>query len=175
VALQVAVTAPERVGALVLMEPLLGFALAPETAAYVGAAAGRAMPLFAAGDHEGALDSWLLDAFGPGYRAELDRALPGAWSTAVVDAPTVFGGEVPALQQWAFDLEDLAQIQAPTLSVVSSAAYWTGFRETHEQLVSRIAGCEGTMVPVPSHLLQIADPQAVAEPVSGFLRRHPFT
>lgn len=175
VALQIAVSAPDRVGGLVLMEPLLGFLLAPGTADYVNATAATAVPRFMAGDHAGALDAWLNGAFGPGYRDVLDRTLPGAWDQAVQDAPAAFGSEMPALQDWPFGPGDLAAIRAPTLSVVSSATYWNGFRETHEALRHRIPDCEAAVVPVHSHLLQIADPGSVAGPVAAFLRRYPVT
>jgi len=174
VALEAARTAPDRVGALVLMEPLLGFVLAPATADYVSGAAAVAVPRFAAGDHAGALDAWLLGAFGAGYRDVLDRALPGSWEQAVTDAPTAFGSEMPALQAWPFGPSDLARIQAPTLSVVNSGTYWSGFRETHDALLSGIAGAVGAVLPAPSHLLQIADPRPVAEVVADFLRGHPL-
>ncbi|MFD2093589.1 alpha/beta fold hydrolase [Blastococcus deserti] len=174
VALQVAAAAPDRVGALVLMEPLLGFTLSPEAAAGVTDAAATAMPLFASGDSAGALDAWLLGAFGPGYRDVLDRALPGAWERAVADAPAAFGSEIPSLQGWAFGPPDLARVRAPTLSVVNTGTYWGGFRETHEALLSGVPGAEGAVVPVASHLLQIADPGPVAAVVADFLHRHPL-
>lgn len=174
VALQFAVSQPQRLGALVLMEPLLGFLLRPETAAYVGAAAAEAVPRFAAGDHAGALDVWLNGAFGPGFRDVLDRALPGAWETAVADAPTAFATELPALQEWPFGPDDLGSIHIPTLSVVNSGTYWPGFRETHAALLDRLPDAEGVEVSVDSHLLQIAEPAPVADAVAGFLRRHPL-
>jgi 3-oxoadipate enol-lactonase len=175
VALQVAASAPDRVGGLVLMEPLLGFLLTPATADGVTATAATAVPRFMAGDHEGALDAWLVSAFGAGYRDVLDRTLPGAWDQAVQDAPAAFGSELPALQGWPYGPADLAAVRSPTLSVVSSATYWNGFRETHEALLQRIPDCEAAVVPVHSHLLQIADPGSVARPVAAFLRRYPVT
>jgi pimeloyl-ACP methyl ester carboxylesterase len=175
VAMQVAVTAPERVAGLVLMEPLLGFLLSPATADHVTATAAAAVPRFLAGDHAGALDEWLRGAFGTGYREVLDRALPGAWDQAVRDAPTAFGSEMPALQAWPFGTRDLAAITSPAFSVVSSATYWDGFRETHAALLAGMRDCEGAVVPVGSHLLQLADPWPVADAVAGFLRRYPVT
>lgn len=104
----------------------------------------------------------------------LDRALPGAWETAVTDARTAFGVEVPSLQEWPFGAADLSHVRAPTLSLVNSGTYWPGFRETHDVLLARIPRCEGAVVAVTSHLLQIADPGPVAERVADFLRRHPL-
>jgi pimeloyl-ACP methyl ester carboxylesterase len=175
VALQVALTAPARVGSLVLMEPLLAFALDPAAAAFVAAAAQAAMPRFFAGDRAGALDAWLTPAFGPGFRAVLDRSLPGAWQRAIEDADTAFGVEVPALQSWPVDGADLARLRPPTLSVVHTGDRWRGFDQIHSYLLAHVPGCEGTAVDVSSHLLQIQDAGAVAAPVADFLARHPLS
>jgi len=151
------------------------WALSEDSAAFFGATAGRAIPLFAAGDHAGALDAFLTGAFGPGYRRALDRALPDAWSTAVKDAPTAFAVELPAVQQWDVGRDDLGRARVPTLSVVINEPRWPGFGETHAALQDAIPGCEGIVVDVGSHLLQVADPGRVAAVVSAFLARHPLT
>jgi pimeloyl-ACP methyl ester carboxylesterase len=101
VALELALSAPERVRGLVLLEPLLPFALAPDTAQYVSQAAEAAYPRYERGDRAGALDARLSGAFGPGYRRLLERALPGAFEQAVRDADAPFAVEVPSLQTWA--------------------------------------------------------------------------
>ena len=174
VALQATLDAPERVGSLTLMEPLLGFALEPEAAAVVMAAAQAALPRFHAGDRAGALDAWLTPAFGPGYREVLDRRLPGAWQRAVDDADTSFGVEVPSLQTWPVQAADLARLRVPTLSLSHSQDAWPGFAQTHGYLLAHVPGCEGATVDLPSHLLQIYDPAAVAGPLGAFLARHPL-
>jgi pimeloyl-ACP methyl ester carboxylesterase len=93
VALEVAISAADRVRSLVLMEPLLAFALTPDTARYVAEAAEVAVPLYQRGDPAGAVDAWLSRAFGPGYRDPLERTLPGALDQATRDsaaAPTLW-------------------------------------------------------------------------------------
>jgi pimeloyl-ACP methyl ester carboxylesterase len=174
VAIQAALDSPERVGTLALLEPLLGFALDPVAAAFVADTAQAALPRFAAGDHEGALDAWLTGAFGPGFRAVLDRSLPGSWTTAVRDAGTAFGVELPALQAWRVGPDDLGRLGVPTLSLVHSGDRWPGFEQIHRHLIASIPGCEAAVVDVPSHLLHMADPGAVAEPLAAFLGRHPI-
>jgi 3-oxoadipate enol-lactonase len=175
IALHVAVLAPERVGTLSLLDPLVPWALSQDSAAFFGATAATAIPLLAAGDHAGALNAFLTGAFGPGFHPALDRALPHAWPTAVHDAPTAFGVELPAVQQWNVDRDGLAGVRAPTLLVTNNEPRWPGFAETHEALLDAIPGCQGIVVAVGSHLLQIADPRAVAAVVSAFLTRHPLT
>ena len=169
VAVEMTLSHPERVASLTLMEPLLGFFLGPDATAFVTAAAERALPLFAAGDAAAALDAWLTGAFGLGFRAVLERRLPGSWAQAITDAGTSFGIELPALQQWPCGPTDLGRIAVPALSVVHLPDAWPGFAQIHHGLLDHIPGCQGRTVTLPSHLLQIADPQPVAEAVAGFL------
>ena len=172
VAIQAALDAPERVATLTVMEPLLGFALDPAASAFVAAAAQEAIPRFMSGDAAGALDVWLAAAFGSGFRPVLDEALPGAWTTAVDDAATAFGVELPALQAWTVGRDELRKITVPTLSLVHVADDWPGFAQIHDILLTVVPGCEGAEVDVPTHLLHIADPSAVARPLAQFLARH---
>jgi 3-oxoadipate enol-lactonase len=175
VALQLAVTAPQRVGSLVLLEPLLGFALSSVSAAFIGETAQAAVPRFQSGDAAGAVEIWLTAAFGPGFRAVMERRLPGSWQQAVDDAATVFGVELPALQNWSVGPDDLDRLRVPTLSVVHTGDSWPGFEETHAFLLARVADAEGAALDLSSHLLQILDPHPIAEAVAAFLRRHPLT
>jgi pimeloyl-ACP methyl ester carboxylesterase len=99
----------------------------------------------------------------------LDQSLPEAWAQAVRDAGTAFGVELAALQGWPREATDLENIRTPTLSVVHPDANWPGFGQIQDGLLGRVPGCTGTTVDVPSHLLQIAEPTAVAEAVAPFL------
>jgi pimeloyl-ACP methyl ester carboxylesterase len=168
VALEVARRRPERVGRLVLLEPPLGFALSQPTLAVLLSTAGEAIPRFAAGDHAGAVAVWLDGAFGPGWQAPLEQAVPGAVAQATKDAATAFGIEVPALQTWPFGPPDLAAIGAPMLSVAHEDA-WAGFVEVHQALV--VAGAKAALLPVRSHLLQVLQPAMVAGAIGAFLNR----
>ena len=98
VALQLALDAPGVVHSLALLEPALmvgasaqGYreSLARGVARYREAGAAVVVDEF-------------LRARWPSYRAELDRALPGAFAQAVADAGTTFEVELPALSDWAF-------------------------------------------------------------------------
>lgn len=171
IALEVALTAPERVRGLVLMEPLLVFALRPETAQFVADTAAVALPRYHAGDAAGAVEAWLNGAFGPGFREPLERALPGAFEQAVRDADAAFAIEVPSLPAWPRGPEALRRVTAPALSVVNEGATWPGFRETHDALLAWLPRAEGVVVPVGSHLLQIEEPAPVAAAIGGFLGR----
>jgi pimeloyl-ACP methyl ester carboxylesterase len=169
VALELAISAPERVRSLVLMEPLLAFALAPDAARYVAEAAEVALPLYQRGNPAGAVDAWLSRAFGPGYREVLERALPGALDRAIHDADAAFAVEMPSLQPWPRGPEDLRRIGTRALSVVNASSDWPGFRETHEALLAWLPNIEAAVVPDCGHLLQIEQPALVAAAVGDFL------
>jgi pimeloyl-ACP methyl ester carboxylesterase len=166
VALEVARQAPQRVGRLVLMEPPLGFALSEAALGVMLATAGAAVPRFMAGDHAGAVTTWLDGAFGPGWQEPLERAIPGAVAQATSDAAAAFGSEVPALQSWQFGPAELAALDTPMLSIVHEDA-WPGFIEVHRVLVTN--GAEAAVLPVRSHLLQMLAPEAVSRAIAAFL------
>jgi hypothetical protein len=128
--------------------------------------AGEAIPRFAAGDHAGAVTGWLDGAFGPGWQAPLEQALPGAVAQATKDAAAAFGIEVPSLQTWPFGPPDLDAIGAPMLSVAHEDA-WAGFVEVHQALVA--AGAQPALLPIRSHLLQVLQPDVVADTIASFL------
>jgi pimeloyl-ACP methyl ester carboxylesterase len=172
VAIEMALTEPQRVASLTLMEPLVGFLLTPDAAAFVADAAQVALPRFASGDPAGALDAWLTGAFGPGFREVLDRNLPGAWDQAINDAEAAFGVELNALQQWSVGPADLERISVPTLSLLHVGDDWIGFGQIHEGLLGRVPGCREATVDLGSHLLQIADARLVAEAVAPFIADH---
>ena len=172
VAIDIALHDPSRVTSLALLEPLLGFLLEPEAAAFVAATAAVALPQFAAGEREQALQTWLSAAFGADFRPVVEQRLPGAWEQAVRDTETSFGVELAALQEWPVGPEDLTRIEMPALSVVHSGKDWVGFVQTHDALVSRLPDCRGATVDLGSHLLQVADPTPVAEALSDFLQGH---
>jgi pimeloyl-ACP methyl ester carboxylesterase len=173
VALEAALTAPERVATLALLEPLLGFAVAPATAQFVLDTAAESYRRLGEGDPAGAVDGWLTAAFDPGYREILEGALPGAFRQAVRDAEAPFAVEVPSLRGWPRGPEDLRRVTQPALSVRGADGTWPGFRETHQALCSWLPYGEGLLVPAATHLLQMANPRAVAEGLAGFLARHP--
>ncbi|HWT24134.1 MAG TPA: alpha/beta fold hydrolase [Solirubrobacteraceae bacterium] len=171
IALELALAAPHRVRRLVIMEPLLLFALSAASAQVVMDVAAVALPRFEQGDHAGALDAWLTGAFGEGYRAILEAALPGAFDQAVTDAPAAFGVEIPALQSWPRGLEDLRRITPPALVVMNAGPSWPGFAETQAALLDRLPHAEGAVVPCRTHLLQMEDPAPVAAAIAGFVAR----
>jgi pimeloyl-ACP methyl ester carboxylesterase len=117
------------------------------------------------------VDAWLSGAFDPRYRETLEAALPGAFAGAVRDTDAAFAVEIPSLRGWARGQDDLRRVTQPALSVRGGGS-WPGFAETHEALLAWLPRSEGLVVPEATHLLQMADPGAVAEGLAAFLARH---
>ena len=69
---------------------------------------------------------------------------------------------VPRVAAVAGGPDDLAGVGVPTLSLLHREDRWAGFAETHELLRARVPGCQAATAELDSHLLQIADPRAVA-------------
>lgn len=176
IALQLALDAPQMVQSLVLMEP----AVPVTTMGTEGMLATRAAmaPVFAAfraGDKAGAVDGFMRTV-SPGYRAVLERALPGVFQQGVVDADTFFGQEIPALQQWSLKREDAARITQPALSVVGAKSrelvpIWA---DRHEMLLAWLPKVEGFVLADATHVLHVEYPRAVADALAAFFARHPF-
>ena len=101
IALQLALESPEMVQSIVLMEPALPVpGLGRERMLSTRAAIAPVLEAYRAGDKARAVDGFMRLVAGPDYRATLDRALPGAFAQAVIDADTFFAQELPAVQQW---------------------------------------------------------------------------
>jgi pimeloyl-ACP methyl ester carboxylesterase len=172
-ALQLALDAPELVHSLVLLEPAL---LDVPSGALLGDALGPAFEQHAAGDREGATDGFLRWAIGSDYRVWLDRLIPGAYAQIVADADTVFGTELPSLQEWRFTREDARRIAQPVLGVLGSesASIWPGWDEVLTRLREWLPQTEPFVLAGSNHALQERDPRPVAEAMAAFFARHPI-
>jgi pimeloyl-ACP methyl ester carboxylesterase len=173
IALEMARQEPSAVRSLLLLEAVLpGVPRDPADQKFFLETITAAVQLYGAGDRAAAVDLFLQGAFGPGYRAVIDAAIPGWFDRAVEDAGAAFQAELPSLQSWNFSRAAAAGIPAPVLSVYHDDPYWGGFREGHEVLCSWFPQAEGYVAPVSSHLLPIMNPSAVAVGLDAFLTRH---
>lgn len=170
-ALQLALDAPEAVHSLAILEPALFSVPSAQTSrAFVAAA----VQLYRTRDKVGAIDTFLRGVCGPGYRASLDRTLPGAFEQHVADAATFFEQELPALQQWSFGRDDARRITQPALAVVSTGSLKLDpiWGERHQLLLDWLPNVESFVLPDATHLLQIDNPRGMAEGLAAFLARH---
>ena len=173
IALQCALDHPARVGSIILMEPALRVRSGGPASQDLSQRMAEGFARYRAGEREGALDGFLTPVFGPGYRALLERVLPGSWAQAVRDADMFFGIEAPEVQRWQFGEAEAARIAVPVLSVVGSESD-PAFVEFEELLREWLPRLETERVSGVNHLLQLQSAQPVAEVLAGFLGRHPL-
>ncbi len=170
VAFQLALDTPGVVHSLALLEPVL----------MVGASAqgyreslARGVERYREAGAAVVVDEF-LQARWPGYRATLDRVLPGAFAQAVADAGTWFEHELPGQLDWRFGEAEARRITQPVLSVLGgqSDALWSRFGETHRLLLGWLLHAEGFVLPGTTHLMQIQGPRGMAEALAAFWARH---
>jgi pimeloyl-ACP methyl ester carboxylesterase len=133
--------------------------------------------MYETGDKAGAVDAFPEAVCGAGYRAALDRVLPGGFAQAVTDADTFFRIEMPALQEWSFAREAAGRITQPVLAVLGadSDAVWPGFGEGHRLLREWLPQAEPLVIPGATHSLQMQNPRGVAAGLAAFFARHPLS
>lgn len=173
IALQLALDAPDVVQSLAVLEPAL---MSVPSAATSRMFLGTAVQRYRAGDKAGAVDTFLRGTCGPGYRAVLDRVIPGAFAQAVADADTFFEQELPALQQWSFGRDDGRRVIQPVLAVVGARSLELDpiWGERHQLLLDWLPHVESAVVPEATHLLEVENPRGVAESLAAFFARHPL-
>lgn len=167
IVLQLALDAPDAVLSLSLLETAL---LAVPSGPYAGEALGR----YRAGDRAGAVDAWMRGVCGPGYRAPLERAIPGAFDQAVIDLDTFLGQELPALRDWPFTEQTAARVRQPALAVLGARSDGVSpvFRRRHELLLAWLPHVEAFVLPDANHLLHVQNPRGMAERLASFFAQH---
>ena len=174
IALQLAAQHPDMVHTLALLEPPL---MSVPSAAAFFEKAGPSLAAYAAGDHGGAMASFLSMVGTLDWdecQSLLDRHVPGGLAQAVEDADNFFGSELPALTTWQFDTEQAAAVAQPVLSVLGTETERL-FVEGDELLHSWFRQVEDCTVEGVGHLLQMQRPEPVARGVAEFFARHPMT
>ncbi|MDP1818456.1 MAG: alpha/beta hydrolase [Acidimicrobiales bacterium] len=174
VAAQLALDHPGTAHTLVLLE--LSLFSVPSGEAFF-AQAGPAFEAYGAGDHDGAIASFLgvVGGLDPSaVRPVLDSLLPGAFAQSVKDADTLFGVELPGLGEWGFGAEQAAAIECPVLSVLGNGTQplWV---EVAAFLRSSLPHVDEGTIDGVGHLLHIERPEPVARAIASFLGRHPIT
>jgi pimeloyl-ACP methyl ester carboxylesterase len=170
VALQLALDTPGVVHSLALLEP--GLMVGVSAQGYRESLA-RGVERYREAGAEVVVDEF-LQARWPGYRATLDRVLPGAFDQAVADAGTWFEREAFGQLVWRFGEAEVRRISQPTLSVLGgeSDAHWSRFGETHRLLLGWLPNAEGFVLPGTTHFMQVQNPRGMAEALAAFWARH---
>ena len=171
VALQLALDAPDLVQTLALFEPALAFGAGEQ--AYRDSLAGAIQRFREAG--AAVVVDEFMEARWPGYRAPLEKALPGAIDQAVDNAAFAFESELPGLLVWHFGEEEARRIDNPVLSLLGgeSDALWPRFGETHRALLDWMKA-EEVILPGTTHFGQVENPHDMAEGLAAFWERHQF-
>jgi pimeloyl-ACP methyl ester carboxylesterase len=170
VALQLALDSPGVVHSLALLEP--GLMVGTSAQGYRESLARGAERYREAG--AAVVVDEFLQARWPGYRATLDRVLPGTFAQAVTDAGTWFEHELPGQLDWRFGEAEARRSRQPSLSVLGgeSDALWSRFGETHRLLLAWLPRAERFVLPGTTHLMLIQDPRGMAEALAAFWARH---
>lgn len=171
IALQLALDAPDVVHSLALLEPAL--MAVPSGAAFYEEAMAPAIERYEAGDSEGAVETFMQVVAGPEWRTDLAQTVPGGPAQAIRDAATFFEVEVPALDRWEFGAGQAEDISRPVLYVLSGDNLDV-FEDGRNLVRNWWPRADVYRVPGVGHSLQMKDPEAVAEGIADFLRRHPL-
>ncbi|MDG6256775.1 MAG: alpha/beta hydrolase [Methanomicrobiaceae archaeon] len=173
IAIQLALDAPDIIQSLALLEPAL---IVGSTGPAYREALLRGRQRFGKEPPEQLVDEFLQARFGEGYRAPLDRMVPGAFEQAVADAATSFDREVPALLEWHFGEVEAKCITQPVLAVVGSEskALWERFDETYRFLLEWVPDARGFVLPDAAHGMQMQNPRGMAGALADFWARHPI-
>lgn len=172
VALQLALDTPGVVHSLALLEP--GLMVGTSAQAYRESLA-RGVERYREAGAAVVVDEFLQARWpGPGYRATLERVLPGAFAQTVADAGTWFEREVSGQLGWRFGETEARRISQPVLSMLGgeSDALWSRFGETHRLLLAWLPHAEGIVLPGTTHFMLLQDPRGVAEALATFWVRH---
>lgn len=169
-AIQLTLDSPDMVHSLALLEAAL--LVGPNEQTYRDALT-RTIERFREEDAEAVVDHFLGERW-PGYRAVLDRALPGAFEQAVADASTVFQRELPGLLRWSFGEAEARRINHPVLSILGgdSDAIGRRFGDAHRMLLASLPNAEEVVLPGTTHIMQLQDPNATAAALTDFWARH---
>jgi pimeloyl-ACP methyl ester carboxylesterase len=168
VAIETALTAPDRMRSLILLEPIL--TEVPGTREFFGAMA-PVMSRYAAGDMAGAVTATFAGLDGENWRKLVATAGPQALDCAIRDTEVFYRAEAPSLDSWRLSPARAATMSAPVLSVVGTRS-GPFFTEGRQLLHQRFPHCADVDIPGASHLLNLQAPELIAAAVSGFLQQH---
>jgi pimeloyl-ACP methyl ester carboxylesterase len=131
------------------------------------------MDKYLAGDPVAAVDGIFSVLFGPDWRAEVSRTVPGGPEQADQDAATFFESDVLPGQEWHFDAEQAAKITQPVLFLTGTESLPI-FGKVRDPLHAYLPQVEDDVMPGANHLLHLRYPADAAARLAGFLKRHPI-
>jgi len=169
IAVQLAVSSPELVRSLVLLEPALQD---QEMAVAFDELLMPLVELYDSGERAKAVHIFMRTATSPSWREETEQRIPGAADQAEIDAAATFHGDLPALRQWDFTTVS-GRITQPSLMMVGSVSE-PRTRRVSAMFRQAVPSGEFVVIEGADHSLQTTKPDAVAPVIAEFLRRHPM-
>jgi pimeloyl-ACP methyl ester carboxylesterase len=167
VAFELAVSSPEAVRSLILLEPALQL-LPTDPPTRPPAFRMQAFERYSTGDVEGATDLFYQGISGPQWRKVLTSADPAALDRIARHAKIFFELEAKAVLAYPFTEQSAKSIAQPVLFVVSDrgAARYAALRA---QFKSWMPQTKELLVKDADHLLPLQQPSQIAEGIQRFL------
>jgi len=159
IALQMALTDPEAVRSLILLEPAL--MMVPSAPGFVDAVA-SAIDKYKAGDASGAVSAFIDLIAEPDWRTQIPRMVPGGIEQAEKNVATFFEVELSSMVTWRFDRGLAGGITQPVLFVIGTKS-GSVFHDGKKLCQEWIPQTEEFSVKGASHLLQFQDPSCSAQ------------
>ena len=175
IAFQMAIDRPRLVHSLMLIEPApCGPFQVPAFAEIAERFVGPAMGAFAAGDLQGAFDTFMRGVCGDRSREIIERTLGRAgYEQAVRESSFFFSDEVPACLQWQF-VSPGEPIPQPVLILEGGDGRKAGLlsQQVTEVSMMLLPRAEVALIANTNHMLPLQDPDALGEAIARFVRRH---
>lgn len=176
IALALALERPELVRTLALLEPAAGGGFAVPASSALGPYLGAALAAFQAGELERAFDAFMRGVCGDGYRDTVMARLGAAgFDAAVRESEFFFRDEARAVLESRFGPEEAAKVRQPVLCVEGGAQpphVAEMSREITQLTLRLLPQTEVAILPGVGHAMPLEDPDAVAQTIAAFARRH---
>lgn len=165
IALELALAHPGRVRGLVLVEPPP--LLAPGAEHFL-AANRELLDLHESLGPVAALKALQDKVAGPHWREDLDAVVPGMSERILLDAPTVFAVDIPALLAWTLPAERAAALTCPVLHI-EAGAHGSLFATVGDWLRGLLPQTRTAVIPGAGHDVAFTHPAQVAAEIAAFL------
>ncbi len=165
VTLQLVVDRPDLVHSVVIMDPPI-FALDSPPASFI-----RMTNDYLAGKGLDAMSEFSGISYGQDWRTLALRVNPDGPEQVMNDTDTVFQTEVQGMMNWGFGEEAAATIKQPVIYITGDNGYSTSLPQLQSWIGHPL---DVAVIPRATHALLMQEPQAVAEAIAPFLKRHPL-